>query len=114
MEAQAVNQTYGVGPVSWQALTGLLVANENVQAIILFGSRAKGIAKNGSDIDLAIDGVFTPSQWQNLLIAIDRLELLYKIDCVNLQNPTLNMDLRGHIERVGISIWQRQSQPSLR
>jgi len=107
MEAQAVTQTYGVAPVSWQTLMELLVANEHVQALILFGSRAKGTAKNGSDIDLAIDGVFTPSQWQNLLIAIDRLELLYKIDCVNLQNPTLSMDLRAHIERVGIPIFKR-------
>ena len=107
--AQAITpETYGVGPVSWGLLQDCLQNHPAVESIILFGSRAKGNARIGSDIDLAITGSFTADSWLKLLRDVEDLEILYKVDLVDLGNPTLNPDLVAHIARVGITIFKRR------
>jgi predicted nucleotidyltransferase len=100
-------ETYGVGPVSWGLLQDCLQSNPAVESIILFGSRAKGTARIGSDIDLAIKGTFSADNWLKLLRDVDDIEILYKVDLVDLGNPTLHSDLVDHISRVGITIFSR-------
>ncbi|NWF67162.1 MAG: nucleotidyltransferase domain-containing protein [Campylobacterales bacterium] len=81
-----------------------LKQNSKVQSVILFGSRAKGVAKNGSDIDLAIvgDGI----DFKDLCkmgAKLDELDLPYKIDIIN-YNSIANEELKEHIDRVGICL----------
>ena len=72
-----------------------------IEQVILYGSRAKGNFKDGSDIDLTIidaDAAFSElSQLENKL---DDLLLPYKID-LSLKRQINNPDLLNHIERVG-------------
>jgi len=88
-----------------------------IDAVFLYGSRAKGNWKHGSDIDLCIKGeeVTLP-----LLFAIenkiDDLLLPYKVDLA-LFHKIENPGLVDHITRVGVPIYVRQatqSQPTLR
>jgi uncharacterized protein len=73
-----------------------------VQQAILYGSRAKGNYKEGSDIDLALLGdTLTLSLLSAIDDALDDLLLPYTFDLSifsNIDNP----GLKEHIHRVGI------------
>ncbi|HLD75186.1 MAG TPA: nucleotidyltransferase domain-containing protein [Bdellovibrionota bacterium] len=72
--------------------------------IILFGSRAKGNAREGSDIDIAIKGKFITLEDRNtLLLKYDDLELPWKLDIV-IYHLIKEPALKDHIDRAGIRI----------
>ncbi|MCM8819717.1 MAG: nucleotidyltransferase domain-containing protein [Candidatus Omnitrophica bacterium] len=78
--------------------------NTNIKKILLFGSRAKGTAKNGSDIDLALVGDrISFSDLCAIGAKLDELDLPYKIDLV-IYNFITNQELKEHIDRVGVEI----------
>lgn len=96
---------YGLPPYVVEQLKALFRAWPQIQRVTLYGSRAKGNYRKGSDIDLCIDG-------QNLGIAdllrldseIDDLLLPWKVD-IALRHQIENPDLLAHIDRVGIPIY---------
>jgi predicted nucleotidyltransferase len=75
----------------------------SIEQVIIFGSRAKGNYKNGSDVDIALKG---KNITFNDILQIDnelneKSNLPYKFDVVhyeNIQTPAL----KEHIDRVGI------------
>ena len=71
----------------------VLCSHKNIENVILYGSRAKGNYKEGSDIDLTIKGNLT----------FDNLSLPWKID-LSLYNQIENKELLEHIDRVGVVI----------
>ena len=80
-----------------------------IEKVILYGSRAKGTYKKGSDIDLTIKGDRIDL---TLLFKIenelDDLFLPYKID-LSIYNSIQNPDLLDHIERVGKEFFIRKN-----
>ena len=81
-------------------------AFDNIESAILFGSRAKGNYKKGSDVDIAI--IFADKKQTDAIQLIhDRLEeetpLPYFFDVIDF-NTIQNTDLIEHIERVGIPL----------
>jgi predicted nucleotidyltransferase len=82
------------------ATRGVLAAHPRVHQAILFGSRAKGNYKNGSDIDLALTGPADYSELSNIACELDDLLLPWEIDLLDFDNIT-NQDLREHISRIG-------------
>ncbi len=76
-----------------------------VEDIIIFGSRAKGNFKKGSDIDLAIKSDDITFENLNVLKAKINQEfpIPYQVDLINYKTIS-NDDLKNHINRVGISI----------
>lgn len=83
---------------------------EEVDAVVLFGSRAKGNYKLGSDVDLAVKGdritYRTIAQFADLLN--EELPLPYFFDVVHYN--TLDQPLIDHIDRVGVVIYDRLSE----
>ena len=76
-----------------------------IEQVILFGSRAKGNYRNGSDIDLCVDAPVLGLQDQlNIESRLDDLLLPWKIDLV-LRHQIDNSALLEHIDRVGIRIY---------
>ncbi len=76
-----------------------------VQEVHIFGSRAKGIQKPGSDIDLAImnPGV-NEMIVTKLLSDFEESSLPYKIDLIYF--PALKqLEFIGHIKRIGIPFY---------
>ena len=67
----------------------------------MFGSRAMGSFRPGSDIDLAIfSDSLTHDDLMNILRELEDLELLYEIDCIDyhtIKEPAL----QEHINLVG-------------
>ena len=92
-----------IGGLSVQAVAAIrnvLAIHPAIERAILFGSRAKGNYKNGSDIDLAIFGPCSGSELGTIAWELDDLLLPWEIDL--LQFDTIdNADLRDHILRVG-------------
>lgn len=68
----------------------------HASTVILFGSRAKGTARERSDFDIAVSGV---EQFDSLEEELEELPTLYKIDLVNLdtcENRLLLEDIRQY------------------
>jgi predicted nucleotidyltransferase len=81
-----------------------------IERVILYGSRAKGNYRNGSDIDLTIVGdQVTAEHLSRLQLALDDLLLPYTID-LSLMRQIDNPDLLGHINRVGVVFYEREKQ----
>lgn len=73
-----------------------------IKNVILFGSRAKGTYKNGSDIDIAIKGENINNRIINMLYnELDDSSLPYFVDIIH-YDTIANPDLTDHIDRVGI------------
>ena len=72
-----------------------------ISEAILYGSRAKGNYRPGSDIDLTLRGnTLSHQDLQEIELALDDLLLPYKID-LSLQHQIDNPQLIEHIGRVG-------------
>ena len=93
---------FGLQSSDIEKIRKTILTNEHVEKIIIYGSRAKGNFKKGSDIDLIVTG--EKIQFQDVSkieLALDDLMLPYKIDLSRLEDITYP-DLREHIERVGV------------
>ncbi len=92
-----------LGGLSVQAVAAIrrvLSSHPSVDQAILFGSRAKGNYKNGSDIDLALTGLISHSELLQISLELDDLLLPWEIDLIQFDRIT-NQDLRERITRVG-------------
>lgn len=77
---------------------------------MLYGSRAKGTHRNGSDIDLTLLGDrLTYSLLSRIETEIDDLLLPYTLD-LSLYSSIDNADLIDHIQRVGKLFYQRETK----
>lgn len=96
---------FGTPDSSMTQIVALLRSTEGVETAKIFGSRAMGNYRDGSDIDIA---VVAPSldhnQYLRLCSKLDDLFLPYKIDLV-LIHQVDNSSLIEHIDRVGIELW---------
>ncbi len=78
-----------------------------VKKAILYGSRAKGNFRRGSDIDLVLSGEgLTLFVLNKIRIELDELLLPYTFDISNLQQID-NAELIQHVERVGVVFYER-------
>ena len=78
-----------------------------VDEVILYGSRAMGRHRNGSDIDLTMVGEgVTHSLQLKIENELDDLLLPYKID-LSVMDAIDNADLLDHIRRVGLVFYRR-------
>ena len=77
---------------------------------VLYGSRAKGNFKPGSDIDLTLRGEgLTLSLLGDIDAALDDLLLPYEID-LSIYDQLGHAELVAHIDRVGRVIYQKQPE----
>ncbi len=97
----------GLPETTLAALRAVLAAHPNVEAALLYGSRALGRHKKGSDIDLALSGVaLTERELAVIGNEIDDLLLPYTLDLCLLaaiDNPAL----LAHIHDNGKAIFTR-------
>jgi len=76
-----------------------------VKKVILFGSRARGDAKERSDVDLAIEcSDITDKEWLDIKIMVDDIETLLFVDVVLLD--TASDDLKSRVLREGKILYE--------
>ncbi len=96
---------YGISEKSLEQICLVFNRYPAVRKAVLYGSRAKGTYKNGSDIDLVIDGKDIDMQtFRQILRDLDDLMLPYTID-ISVYSQIDNDDLIDHIKRVGKVIY---------
>ena len=79
-----------------------------VDEVIIYGSRAKGNFKPGSDVDLTVKGKNLDLKIINKIsLKIDDLFLPYTFD-ISVFSQIENPDLVDHIERVGKIFYQKE------
>ena len=89
-------------------LVDYLVKHHHPRRILLFGSRAKGTARPGSDIDLAVEGMVIDDirKQRKLHEALDRLARLYMVDLVHLEK--VDEPFRQLIEKSGKVLYEKE------
>ncbi len=101
---------YGVPVKIFQSIVATIYKNKKIKKVVLFGSRAKGNYKKGSDIDIA---VFSKNLSYNefMKIKVDLAELMipYTIDAINFSSIK-NNNLIEHIKRVGKVLFNSNSK----
>ncbi len=81
---------------------------EAVDEVIIYGSRAKGNFKPGSDVDITVKGKKLDLKIINKIsLKIDDLFLPYSFD-LSVFSQIENPDLIDHIQRVGKIFYQKQ------
>jgi len=82
---------------------------EQVKEVVLYGSRAKGTFKPGSDIDLTLKGDDLNLKVLNKIgLDLDELLLPYIFD-ISIYSHITNKDLLDHIERVGLVFYKKNN-----
>lgn len=95
---------FGIPCEAWKKILAVIRQTAPESEVILYGSRAKGNYKPGSDIDLCLKWTsLTNSDLQIINIALEDLDLPWEIDLALYQTVS-NPMLLEHIDRVGISI----------
>jgi uncharacterized protein len=98
---------YGLTPAVIAQIRGVLEHYAIIETAVMYGSRAKGNYKQGSDIDLALTGDGLTLQLLNTIsLALDDLYLPYTFDLSIIAHID-NKDLLEHIHRVGVVFYKR-------
>lgn len=97
----------GITDLSYKLLQETFPKYPQIEQVILFGSRAKGNYKNGSDIDIAIKGKDCSRKIAFDLSGFVNEELLipYHVDVVDYESLT-HKELKEHIDRVGVEFYK--------
>jgi uncharacterized protein len=99
--------TFGLKQENIEAINAVFAQYPAIEKVLIYGSRAKGDYRNGSDIDLVIvESGLSFSEQMEIETRIDDLLLPYKIDLVR-QRQVSNPDLLEHISRVGKTFYQK-------
>jgi len=98
---------YGLRDSMLQSITNIFIKYPKIEKAILYGSRAKGNYKTGSDIDLTLLGEKLNIQDLNkIYMELDNLYLPYSFD-ISIFEKLENKELIEHINRVGIVIYDK-------
>lgn len=85
----------------------VLKKNPLIEAAILYGSRAKGTQREGSDVDLVLKGQnLNLREINKLHIELDNLLLPYTFD-ISIYHRINDPGLIDHINRVGKTIYKK-------
>ncbi|RLA76511.1 MAG: nucleotidyltransferase domain-containing protein [Epsilonproteobacteria bacterium] len=98
---------YGLSDASIEKIYHVFSKYENIDKVILYGSRAKGNFREGSDIDLTMFGEeINIKLLHKIELELDDLLLPYTID-LSIYSMLKNDELKEHIERVGIVFYKK-------
>lgn len=82
----------------------------SIDQVVIYGSRAMGTYRAGSDIDLTLLGELSFGAMLQLTNQLDALLLPYKID-LSIRRQITNPALNDHIERVGQVLYDKNAFP---
>ncbi len=100
---------HGLSDQTVERIQDVLAHHPEVARAVLFGSRAKGTARPGSDIDLALYG--EGLDWRvlgRIEDALDDLLLPYTFSLLH-HDARTDSEVAAHIARVGVPFYQRGS-----
>jgi len=98
---------YGLDDLTVIKIQAVFAFFPQVEKAILYGSRAKGNYRPGSDIDLTLKGEnLTLSVMNQISLVLDDLLLPYTFD-LSVYTHIKDSDLLEHIGRVGVEFYSK-------
>jgi len=92
---------YGLIEQDIKAILEVLKKHPGIKQVVIFGSRAMGNYKIGSDVDLAIKGKLSIETIATISLELnERTPLPYKFDVLSYESLD-NEDLKNHIDQHG-------------
>jgi len=104
---------FGLKETTIEKIGSVLARYPQVEKAVLYGSRAKGNYKNGSDIDLTLLGgeYLTLNMLCPIMTDLDDLLLPYTMD-VSIFRHIGDPDVIEHIQRVGVTFYEKATEPT--
>lgn len=100
---------FGLYPDSYNKIISIFQKHENVEKVIIYGSRAKGNYKEGSDIDFTLIGELQYEDIIKLKHEFEESTIPYLIDISNFKELQ-SESLMEHIQRVGKIFYERKTE----
>lgn len=98
---------FGLNDKTLELIRTVLSSFPEIDQAIIYGSRAKGSFKNGSDIDLTLLGNnLNQSILFQLMDKIDDLMLPYSFD-ISIFEKVSSPEFRAHVKRVGKPFYEK-------
>lgn len=99
---------FGLKSEDLEYIIGVIKKIPQIDKAMIFGSRAKGTEKNGSDVDMAISGNDVTFEVVSKLHSMleDEGPMPYFFDVVDYTHLT-HRELKEHIDRVGKTIYEK-------
>jgi predicted nucleotidyltransferase len=93
---------YGLSDRTLNTLNSIFQKYSGINEAVLYGSRAKGNFRAGSDIDISLkaDKTFTYTELLHIAGDFDDSDIPYFVD-VSIYAQLSNPELKAHIDRVG-------------
>ena len=102
---------HGLNEKTTDAIHLVFARHPEVKSATLFGSRAKGNFKHGSDIDLALSGPDLKKEVVDRIEQeLDDLPTPYRFSLA-LFNAITDPEVLAHIERVGLVFYEKKPLP---
>jgi type III restriction enzyme len=103
-------ERFGISPGHLSALTRFFERWPGIEAVWIYGSRARGDFRPTSDIDLAVDAPdMSSDDYASLARAVADLATVYKVDLIHCQGP-LDEAFRARVERDRKIFWRPRSR----
>ncbi len=110
MSTQIKKNTFGLPTYVIEQLRTLFSHEQGICRVIIYGSRAMGTYRTGSDIDLCIESKSMDlTQLLKIENQIDDLLLPWKVD-LSLKNKIDNQNFLDHINTEGVVFWIRPKE----
>jgi uncharacterized protein len=107
MQTEKPAMRFGLKESTIEKIISVFVKYAKIKKVLLYGSRAKGNYRNGSDIDLTLIGdELCYSQLSAIESDIDDLFLPYSFD-ISIFKDIDNPDLVDHINRLGVVFYEK-------
>jgi len=97
---------FGIPDEAVARICGVVSAHTSIEQVCVYGSRAKGNWREGSDIDLVMYGLPDKDEYSRIAVELDDLMLPWKID-LSYYSTIDNPALLEHIDRVGQVLYKR-------
>jgi predicted nucleotidyltransferase len=107
MQTDETVKRFGLKESTINKIISVFTKYPKIKKVLLYGSRAKGNYRNGSDIDLTLIGdELSYSHLGSIELDIDDLFLPYSFD-ISIFKDIGNPNLVDHINRVGVVFYER-------
>lgn len=101
--------TFGLPENTINKINFVFVKYPEIEEVIIYGSRAKGEFREGSDIDITLKGeTLNERILTNVTIDLDELNTPYLFD-ISLLNTLKSTSLVDHINRIGKTLYKKEN-----
>jgi len=103
--------SFGIQPNDLKIIISSITQYPEVSEAFIFGSRAKGVFRSGSDVDIALKGEKLSADIVSRISYLlnEETTMPYKFDVLNYHSIS-NAELVNHIDRVGIRFYLKENQ----